>query len=135
MRITRRQLRRIIREAIITEAGSNWNQSLGGPGLSDLPWASPDGSRDANIVAAMAKAAENGFNASQFLNEDSDFGYGDLDAYDALRALEAGFVEQEQIPYETADESGVIRIGTVKEYGITENIGMIDVMGYQTWIR
>ena len=133
MKITRRQLRRIIKEELIRE--SNWNQSLGGPGLSDLPWASADGSLDANISAAMAIAAENGFNASQFLNEDSDFGYGDIDAYDALRALEAGFVEQEQIPYETADESGVIRIGTVKEYGITENIGMIDVMGYQTWIR
>tara|TARA_B100000131_G_scaffold268081_1_gene266687 strand:- start:10325 stop:10726 length:402 start_codon:yes stop_codon:yes gene_type:complete len=133
MKITKKQLRRIIKEELIRE--SNWNQSLGGPGLSDLPWAYPDGSLDANISAAMAKAAEQGFNASQFLNEDSDFGYSDVDAYDALRALEAGFVEQSQIPYETADESGVIRIGTVKEYGITENIGVIDVMGYQTWIR
>ena len=108
MRITKRQLRRIIREAINIEAGSNWNQSLGGPGLSDLPWATPDGSRDANILAAMAKAAEQGFNASQFLNEDSDFGYGDVDAYDALRALENGFAEQAQIPYETDDESGAV---------------------------
>ena len=132
MKISKSQLRRIIREELIRE--SNWNQSLGGPGLSDLPWAYVDAG-DANISAALAIAAENGFNASQFLNEDSDFGYGDIDAYDALRALDAGFVEQEQIPYETADESGVIRIGTVKEYGITENIGVIDVMGYQTWIR
>ena len=135
MKITKSQLRRIIREELIRESALNWNQNLGGPGLSDLPWAYPDGSSDANILAAMTKAAEQGFNASQFLNEDSDFGYGDVDAYDALRALENGFVEQAQIPYETADESGVIRIGTVKEYGITENIGMIDVMGYQTWIR
>ena len=133
MRITRGQIRKIIRETLIRE--SNWNQSLGGPGLSDLPWASADGSFDANISAAMAVAAENGFNASQFLNEDSDFDMSGVDGYDALRALEDGFVEQEQIPYETADESGVIRIGTVKEYGITENIGVIDVMGYQTWIR
>ena len=134
MKITNKDLRRIIREELIREASLNWNQNLGGSGLSDLPWASVDAG-DANISAAMAIAAENGFNASQFLNENSDFGYGDVDAYDALNALSAGFMEQEQIPYETADESGVIRIGTVKEYGITENIGMIDVMGYQTWIR
>ena len=132
MKISKRQLRRIIKEELIRESG--WNQSLGGPGLSDLPWASVDAG-DANISAAMAIAAENGFNASQFLNEDSDFDMSGVDGYDALRALDAGFVEQEQIPYETADESGVIRIGTVKEYGITENIGVIDVMGYQTWIR
>ena len=94
--------------------------------MSDLPWAIPD--KDDRNIRYYMKVLENaGFNASQFVNQDSDIEIGQLDA------LVDGFVEDERMEYEIGDdESGTISVGNFKGDRVAV---ATPAAGYQTWMR
>ena len=102
--------------------------------LSDLPWAIPDGEK--NIEYYMGELEKADFNATQFVNQDSDIEIGQLDA------LTAGFVEdkfdpaqpklRKRINYETGGETGTISVGTFKGDHVAV---ATNAAGYQTWMR
>ena len=91
--------------------------------INDLPWASPDGEK--NIEYYMQELKKVGFNAQQFVNQDSDIEIGQLDA------LVDGFVKDESMGYDTGAETGTISVGTFKG----EPIAVADTMRFKTWMR
>ena len=129
MKITKRQLRRIIKEEkakVLAEQRVRRivrRRLMEQVDLHALPWDIVGGPEIEGVidVANAAGARLHG----EIVDEEMDVDIRDLDA------LAKAFKVQKKINHETEDASGTIEIGTING----ESIAVWSVMGYSVWIR
>ena len=130
MRITKRQLRHIIKEEkakVLAEQRVRRivrRRLMEQVDLDGLPWGYGLDEPEIKGVIDVANAAGARLHG-EIVDEEMDVDIRDLDA------LGKAFKVQNSINHETEDASGTIEIGTING----ESIAVWSVMGYSVWIR